>query len=98
MVNAPKVVPESRNLELEHSVICRTIIWERVAMDAVKLDEDTGKGGRAADQSRREALKRFGRYAAAAPATMVLLQPRDGSAARRGGGGGNGRGGGDGPY
>ncbi len=30
----------------------------------------------ATDQSRREALKRFGRYAAAAPAAMVLLQPR----------------------
>jgi hypothetical protein len=28
-------------------------------------------------QSRREALKRFGRYAAVAPTAMVLLQPRD---------------------
>jgi hypothetical protein len=27
-------------------------------------------------QTRREALKKFGRYAAAAPAAMVLLQPR----------------------
>jgi hypothetical protein len=33
-----------------------------------------------ADQSRREVLKRFGRYAAAAPATMVLLDPRSGRA------------------
>jgi hypothetical protein len=31
----------------------------------------------ASDQSRREALKRFGRYAAMAPTAMVLLQPRD---------------------
>jgi hypothetical protein len=29
------------------------------------------------DQSRREALQKFGRYAAVAPAAMVLLQPRD---------------------
>jgi hypothetical protein len=29
------------------------------------------------DDSRREALKRFARYAAAAPATMVLLQPSE---------------------
>jgi hypothetical protein len=29
------------------------------------------------DQSRREALLRFGRYAAMAPTAMVLLQPRD---------------------
>ena len=28
------------------------------------------------DQSRREALKRFGKLAAAAPAVMVLLQSR----------------------
>jgi hypothetical protein len=33
--------------------------------------------GGASDQSRREALKRFGRYAAMAPTAMVLLQPRD---------------------
>jgi hypothetical protein len=46
-------------------------------------------------QSRREALKRFGRYAAAAPTTMLLLEPREGHAGRgnrRGGGkGGKGR-------
>ena len=29
------------------------------------------------DDSRREALKRFARYAAAAPTTMVLLQPSE---------------------
>ena len=34
------------------------------------------------DQSRREALKRFGRYAAAAPTAMVLLQPREGHAGK----------------
>lgn len=41
----------------------------------------------AVDQSRREALKRFGRYAAAAPAVMVLLEPRASHAGK-----GNGRG------
>ena len=74
-------------------------------MDAVKLDE-TAAGG-AANESRREALKRFGRYAAAAPTAMVLLQPRDGHAGSKGRGrrkGSNGRkparrrGGGDSPY
>ena len=45
-----------------------------------------------ASQSRREALKRFGRYAAAAPTAMILLQPRDGYAGR-GKGKGRGRGG-----
>jgi hypothetical protein len=39
-----------------------------------------------ADQSRREALKKFGRYAAAAPAAMVLLQPRYSYAGKRRGG------------
>ena len=33
-----------------------------------------------ASQSRREALKKFGRYAAAAPTVMVLLEPREGHA------------------
>lgn len=32
------------------------------------------------EESRREALRKFGRYAAIAPMTMVLLQPRDGQA------------------
>jgi hypothetical protein len=31
-------------------------------------------------QSRREALKRFGRYAAVAPTTMLLLRPRSADA------------------
>ena len=38
-----------------------------------------------ASQSRREALKKFGRYAAAAPTAMVLLEPRESHAARRNG-------------
>jgi hypothetical protein len=33
-----------------------------------------------ASQTRREALKTFGRYAAVAPTAMVLLQPREGHA------------------
>ena len=36
----------------------------------------------APNQSRREALKKFGRYAAAAPAVMVLLEPRVGHAGK----------------
>lgn len=36
------------------------------------------------DSSRREVLKRFGRYAAAAPAAMLLLGPRSGRAHHRG--------------
>ena len=40
-----------------------------------------------ASQSRREALKKFGRYAAAAPTAMVLLEPRESHAGRRKGGG-----------
>ena len=35
------------------------------------------------NDSRREALKRFARYAAAAPATMVLLQPSESHAGPR---------------
>jgi hypothetical protein len=46
----------------------------------------------ATNQSRREALKRFGRYAAAAPTAMVLLQPREGHA-RKDNGRGWGKGG-----
>jgi hypothetical protein len=34
------------------------------------------------NQTRREALKRFGRYAAAAPTVVVLLQPSVGHAGR----------------
>jgi hypothetical protein len=36
-----------------------------------------------ASQSRREALKKFGRYAAAAPTAMVLLEPREGHAGKK---------------
>jgi hypothetical protein len=51
----------------------------------------------ASGQSRREALKRFGRYAAAAPTAMVLLEPREGHAGKGNGRGrGNGRGWGNG--
>jgi hypothetical protein len=39
----------------------------------------SGKVGRTAEV-RREALKRFGRYAAAAPTAMLLLVPRAGDA------------------
>ena len=35
-----------------------------------------------ASQSRREALKKFGRYAAAAPTAMVLLQPSESHAGK----------------
>lgn len=35
------------------------------------------------DQSRREALKKFGRYAAVAPTAMLLLEPRESEAGRR---------------
>jgi hypothetical protein len=46
-----------------------------------------------ADQSRREALKVFGRYAAAAPAAMVLLQARESHAGKaKGRGKGRGKG------
>ena len=38
------------------------------------MDEVSGSP---ASQSRREALKKFGRYAAAAPTAMVLLEPRE---------------------
>jgi hypothetical protein len=53
----------------------------------------------AVDQSRREALKRFGRYAAAAPTAMVLLEPRESHAGKGNGrakGNSKGRGGGKG--
>jgi hypothetical protein len=40
-------------------------------------------------QSRREALKKFGRYAAIAPTVMVLLEPRESHAGK---GKGRGRG------
>ncbi len=37
----------------------------------------------ATNQTRREALKKFGRYAAVAPTAMVLLQPSEGHAGWR---------------
>jgi hypothetical protein len=52
---------------------------------ALVADNDT-------DQSRREALKKFARYAAVAPTAMVLLAPSVGHAGRRGGGRRGGRG------
>ena len=47
-------------------------------------------------ETRREALKRFGRYAAIAPTTMLLLDPRQGHAYGPGGGTGGSKGGGTG--
>lgn len=44
------------------------------------------------NRSRREALKRFGRYAAAAPTAMVLLEPSEADA-RKANGRGWGKGG-----
>lgn len=41
--------------------------------------ENRGKGAGIAE-SRREALKKFGRYAAVAPTTVLLLDPRSASA------------------
>jgi hypothetical protein len=38
----------------------------------------------AINESRREALMRFGRYAAIAPATMLLLEPKGALAKKRG--------------
>jgi hypothetical protein len=43
------------------------------------MDEVSGS---LASQSRREALKKFGRYAAAAPTAMVLLEPSEGHAGK----------------
>ena len=45
--------------------------------------EETSVAPAATPQSRRQALQRFGRYAAAAPSAMILLQPSEGHAARR---------------
>jgi hypothetical protein len=63
--------------------------------------EETSAAEVATRQSRREALKRFGRYAAAAPTTMILLEPHESHAGKsnrrgrsnRGKGGKRGRGG-----
>jgi hypothetical protein len=62
----------------------------------ISIDEVSGS---LTSQSRREALKKFGRYAAAAPTAMVLLQPRESHAGKgkRSKRGKRGKGGG-GPY
>lgn len=79
-------------------------------MESTPVDHTSAADG-AAVQSRREALKMFGRYAATAPAVMVLLESRE-SLAGWGNGRGRGKGfawgkggrrrrgggGGDGPY
>jgi hypothetical protein len=52
---------------------------------------DLAPAAGATNQSRREALKMFGRYAAAAPVAMVLLQPSE-SLAGKGKGRGKSRG------
>ncbi len=44
---------------------------------------DTAQAGTDAGEARRAALKRFGRYAAAAPAAMVLLDAHDSHAGGR---------------
>jgi hypothetical protein len=54
-------------------------------MTPVKPSETTPAGS-TTNQSRREALKRFARYAAAAPTVAILLQPRDSHADRWRGG------------
>jgi hypothetical protein len=69
-------------------------------MESRNMHEGSAADG-TADQSRREALKKFGRYAAVAPAAMMLLEPREGHAGKKsifgrgkilGGGKGRGRG------
>jgi hypothetical protein len=60
-------------------------------MTLIKFDE-TAVAQASTHQSRREALKRFGCYATAAPTVMVLLQPREGHAGK-GNGHGWGKGG-----
>ena len=59
-------------------------------MKAVKASDN----GAVSDETRREVLKKFGRYAAAAPTVMVLLQSGRSEAAGKG----KGKGKGDGPY
>jgi hypothetical protein len=54
---------------------------------------ETSMADTLANQSRREALKKFGRYAAAAPTAMVLLQPRESHAGKKNRGGKSHRGG-----
>jgi hypothetical protein len=47
---------------------------------STKVEQVCGAGA-APTQTRREALKKFGRYAAAAPTAMVLLRPLESHAA-----------------
>jgi hypothetical protein len=58
-----------------------------------EISEEVPAADTPTSQTRREALKRFGRYAAAAPTVMVLLQPSVGHAGGRRGGGRRGGGG-----
>ena len=51
-------------------------------MSAVKAEKDHAAEA-SRDESRREALKSFGRYAAAAPTVMMLLRPRSADAHHR---------------
>jgi hypothetical protein len=63
-------------------------------MESMNADQVSVADG-TTDQSRREALKRFGRYAAVAPTAMMLLQPRESHAGKKKGfgkKGGRGRG------
>jgi hypothetical protein len=63
-------------------------------MTSTDQDSKTKTGN---TKSRREALIKFGRYAAVAPTTMILLGPRESEAGWWGGGWwGGGWGGGDG--
>lgn len=48
-------------------------------MTSTKVSE-ASTADAATDPGRREALKRFGRYAAVAPTTILLLSPRSGRA------------------
>jgi hypothetical protein len=52
-------------------------------MASMKPDEGSVAQG-PTHQNRREALKQFGRFAAVAPTTMLLLAPRSGHAHHRG--------------
>ena len=46
--------------------------------------DDKSQGAAGISEARRAALKRFGRFAAAAPAAMILLEPHLGEAAQHG--------------
>ena len=61
-------------------------------MDKRAYESPAERSGGGEDGTRREALKRFGRYAAAAPTAMLLLDPRRAHAANSGRRNGNGKG------